>query len=41
MNDNISPKLIAAITVAVAAYLQEEQAANSDMSKPAKDDSSK
>jgi hypothetical protein len=41
MNDNISPKIVAAITAAVAAYLQDEQAANSVMSKPAKDYSSK
>jgi hypothetical protein len=41
MNNNISPKLVAAITAAVAAYLQKEQAVNSDMSKPAKNDSSK
>jgi hypothetical protein len=34
MNGNISSNLIAAITVAVAAYLQKEQAAGNDNPVP-------
>ena len=41
MNDNISPNLVAAITAAIAAYLQDEQAVNNNMADPAEEDSSK
>jgi hypothetical protein len=41
MNEGISPNIIVAITVAVAAYLQEEQAAVNSHPDPVKDDTTK